>query len=105
MRRVIVRGGVAHQVRPDAMGWPECDFVEVDDANPVQPGWIYSSGTFVDPASTDGQRIAANAALVDARIASVIASLTGLSVTSMTAQQRVDLIVVMARKLGIEVKP
>lgn len=104
-KHITIRFGRAHTITPGSDGWPESDFVTVDDATPVQPGWLYVDERFVDPASADGQRILANRALVDARIAAVRDSLRGKSVTAMTAAERIDLLVVMARLLGIEVRP
>lgn len=105
MKFVTVRSGRAHRIASGSDGWPESDFVTVDDATPVQPGWLYVDERFVDPTSADGVRILANRALVDARIATARDALRGKSVTTMTADERITLLVVMARLLGIEVRP
>lgn len=103
MKYVVIRNARAHRITDEADGWPDEPFIAT--ADPVFPGWLYVDGGFVDPASPTGVRILDNQSRVDQRIATVRASLRGKSVSGMTAAERVDLIVIMARALGIEVRP
>lgn len=105
MKCVVTRNGRVHRVLSDSDGWPEGDFTQVADDTDVLVGDVVIDGAYVRPGSADALRYADNQARVDARIAAMRASLRGKSVSGMTAAERVDLIVILARALGVEVRP
>lgn len=104
-KRIVLRNSKVHAIYADSDGWPEGDFTQVADDTDVLVGDVVIDGAYVRPGSADALRYADNQARVDARIAAVRASLRGKSVSGMTAAERVDLIVILARALGVEVRP
>jgi hypothetical protein len=105
MKNLIIRKNRVHRILTDEDGWPSEPFISVADTVDVRLGDVMIDSTFARADSAAAARYAANSAALDAKIETALDALRGKSIAAMTNAERFDLLAIMARKLGIEVKP